>query len=123
MITRVEKVTVYVDSQEAAKEFWVDKVGFVVSFEQEMGPGMTWLEVSPRGENLTSLVLYSKELMTKQNPSAVCHPSIIFATDDADGSWQELKDNGVEVTDLQEMPYGKMFNFTDPEGNVYMVRG
>jgi hypothetical protein len=53
MISRIEKVTVYVESQESAKRFWLEKIGFVVALEQPMGPGMTWLEVGPKGEGLT----------------------------------------------------------------------
>jgi predicted enzyme related to lactoylglutathione lyase len=123
MITKLDKVTVYVSSQEAARAFWTEKVGFVVSFEMPMGPGGTWLEVSPQGSNLTSLVLYSKELMLQQKPEMVNHPSIIFATDDAEATWAKLKQNGVKVTEIQKMPYGAMFNFYDNDDNVYMVRG
>ena len=71
MISRIEKVTVYVDSQEAARRFWIEKIGFVVALEQPMGPGMTWLEVGPKGEGLTTLVLYPKQAMTQQNSEPV----------------------------------------------------
>ncbi|MBI4296442.1 MAG: VOC family protein, partial [Chloroflexi bacterium] len=111
MITRVDKVTVYVNSQEEAKKFWTGKMGFVVTFEQEMAPGFKWIEVSPKGENLTALVLYSKESMLKTNPSMMAHPSVIFATDDIEKQWQTLKARSVEVTEIQKFPYGKFFNF------------
>ncbi len=123
MITRLNKVTVYVKSQEEAKKFWIDKVGFVLSFEQQMGPNMKWIEVSPKGQNLTSLVLYSKEAMQQQNPGMVAHPSVMFATDDIRSTWKDLKARGVDVADIQVLPYGKMFNFKDNDGNPYLVRG
>ncbi len=122
MITRLDKVTVYVKSQEEAKKFWIDKVGFVLSFERQMGPYMKWVEVSPNGQNMTSLVLYSKEAMLQQNPSAVAHPSVIFATDDVEATWQDFKAKGVEVSEIQSLGYGKMFNFKDNDGNPYLVR-
>lgn len=123
MITRLEKVTVYVNSQEEAKAFWLEKMRFVVALEQAMGQGMTWLEVAPAGENQTSLILYSKELMLKTRPEMVSHPGVMFACDDPEALWHELKEKGVEVDELQRMPYGTMFNFKDPDGNAYMVRG
>jgi hypothetical protein len=52
MITRLDKVTIYVKSQEEAKEFWIDKVGFTLTLEQQMGPNMTWIEVAPKGKDL-----------------------------------------------------------------------
>lgn len=121
MITRIDKVNLFVNSQDEAKAFWTQKVGFVVTAEQPMGPDMTWLEVAPSGENMTSLVLYSKELMLKQHPEVVHHPALILATDDAETEWQRLKHNGVEVTDVQTMPFGKLFSFKDNDGNSYMV--
>lgn len=87
-----------------------------------MAPGMTWLEVSPQSDSATSLVLYSKEAMLQQNPDMVRHPAIIFATDNAETTWQELKERDVQVDDIQRMPYGTMFNFSEPDGNTYMVR-
>ncbi len=33
-----------------------------------------------------------------------------------------MKENGVEVGELQVMPYGKMFSFKDQDGNAYLLR-
>jgi lactoylglutathione lyase len=122
-ITRIDKVTVYVSSQAEARKFWTEKVGFVVALEQPMGPNMTWLEVAPPGANLTSLVLYPRDLMLQQHPEMVQHPSLILATDGIEALWKQLKDHGVQVTEIQFLPYGKMFNFNDNDGQPYMVRG
>jgi len=86
-----------------------------------MGP-TRWIEVAPEGENRTSLVLYSKAMMMKQNPSMVNHPSIIFSATNIDSFWNELKGKGATVDNIQNLPYGKMFSFKDPDGNSYMVR-
>ena len=122
MIKRIDKLTVFVSSQEEAKKFWTEKLGFVVTFEKEMAPGTNWLEVAPIGEDNTTLILYSKEMMLKQNPSAVNHPLVMFKSDDSEKEWQQLKDNGVEVAELQKMPYGTMFDFKDNDGNSYLIR-
>ncbi len=124
MIARLEKVTLYVESQEAAKRFWTEKLGFVVALEQPMGPKLTWVEVAPEaGAGHTTLVLYPKQAMLQQNPSMVAHPSLMFSTADVDGLHASLKSAGVEVDEVQSMPWGKMFNFKDPDGNRFMVRG
>ena len=118
---KLDKVTLYVKSQEEAKKFWIDKVGFVLTFEQQMAPGMTWIEVAPQAGQ-PSLVLYSKEAMQKMNPAMVSHPSIIFEAADVEKTHREMKAKGVDVADLQIMPYGKMFQFKDQDGNMYLVR-
>jgi lactoylglutathione lyase len=122
MINKIGKVTVYVENQEQAKDFWLNKMGFVLKFEQPMGPNASWIEVGPSDDEFTTLVLYSKAAMEQQNPSAVAHPSILFSTDDIEAAYEQMKQNGIEVEDLLKMPFGTMFTFKDQDGNSYLLR-
>lgn len=122
MINKIGKVTVYVQDQEQAKDFWLNKVGFVLKAENPMGPNATWLEVGPSEDEFTTLVLYSKSLMEQQNSAAVAHPSILFSTTDIDAAYEKMKQNGVVVEELQKMPFGSMFSFKDQDGNNYLLR-
>lgn len=122
MINKIGKITIYVQDQEQAKDFWVNKLGFVVKGEFPMGPSATWLEVGPSEDEFTTLVIYDKALMEKQNPSAVAHPSILFSTSDVESAYEKMKQNGVEVDGLLKMPFGTMFNFKDQDGNTYLLR-
>ena len=122
MINKIGKITIYVQDQKQAKDFWVNKLGFVIKGEFPMGPGATWLEVGPSEDEFTTLVIYDKALMEKQNPSAVAHPSILFSTSDVESAYEQMKQNGVEVDDLLKMPFGTMFNFKDQDGNTYLLR-
>lgn len=123
MINKIGKITLYVNDQEQAKNFWTQQLGFVVKFEQQMGPGMKWIEVGPSASEFTTFVLYDKEMMRAQNPARdVSHPSVILSTNDIDGTYDQLKSKGIEVGPLMKMPYGQMFNFKDQDGNEYMVR-
>jgi lactoylglutathione lyase len=38
MINKIGKITVYVQDQDQAKDFWINKAGFVLKEEQPMGP-------------------------------------------------------------------------------------
>lgn len=123
MINKIGKITIYVNDQDEAKKFWTEKLGFVVKFEQQMGPGMKWVEVAPNKDEFTTFVLYNKEQMKTQNPSAnLGHPSIILSTADINSAYEEIKKNEVKVGPLMEMPYGKMFTFFDVDGNQYLLR-
>lgn len=123
MINKIGKITLYVNNQEEAKEFWTNKMDFVVKFEQPMGPNMKWLEVGPSAEEFTSFVLYEKQLMMSQNPEAnVAHPNIILSTNDIQSTYDEMKAKGIEVGELMAMPYGKMFVFKDQDNNEYLIR-
>lgn len=123
MINKIGKITIYVNNQEDAKKFWIEKMNFVVKFEQAMGPTMKWLEVGPSESEFTTFVLYDKNIMKAQNSAAnVEHPSILLSTTDLESAYSKMKDNGVEVGDIMAMPYGKMFSFKDQDGNAYLLR-
>jgi predicted enzyme related to lactoylglutathione lyase len=123
MISKIGKITLYVNNQEEAKEFWTNKVGFVIKAEQPMGPNMKWIEVGPSKEEFTTFILYDKNLMKTQNPlTNTGHPSVILSTTDIEKTYQEMKDKKIEVEELMKMPYGTMYNFKDQDGNIYMVR-
>lgn len=119
---KIGKVTLYVNNQEEAKDFWINKVGFVLKAVHPMGPNMTWIEVAPSEDEFTTFVLYSKQLMEQQDPTNVAHPSILFSTPDIDAAYEKLKQNDVKVDELQKMPYGRMFTFYDQDGNQYLLR-
>lgn len=122
MINKIGKITVYVQDQEQAKDFWLNKIGFVLKFEQQMGPNMSWIEVGPSEEEFATLVLYSKAAMEQHKPAMVAHPSILFSTTDIESAYEKMKQNGVKVEEMLRMPFGTMFTFYDQDGNEYILR-
>jgi catechol 2,3-dioxygenase-like lactoylglutathione lyase family enzyme len=50
MIQRLSHTSVYVFDQDAARDFYVDKLGFEVRMDQSMANGFRWLTVSPKGQ-------------------------------------------------------------------------
>lgn len=122
MINKIGKITVYVQDQEEAKDFWIKKVGFVLKVEQPMGPDAFWIEVGPSEDEFTTLVLYSKSAMEQHQPSKVAHPSILFSTTDIEAAYEKMKQNGVAVEEMLRLPFGNMFSFKDQDGNDYLIR-
>ena len=96
MIDKIGKITIYVNNQEEAKEFWINKMNFIVKLEKQMGPSMKWLEVGPSKEEFTTFVIYDKNMMLSQNPKAnVNHPNIILSTRDIENTYNKMKSNEV----------------------------
>lgn len=122
MINKIFKITIYVNNQEEAKKFWVDKMGFEVRREENMMGQHKWLEVSPKDDDSTTFVLYDKNLMKSQNPSInVGHPSVMLYTKDIEKSYSDMKSIGIVVGEIMNYPYGKMYNFFDNDGNTYLL--
>ncbi|AUN13109.1 VOC family protein [Paraclostridium sordellii] len=123
MINKIGKITIYVENQEEAKRFWIEKMNFIVKLEQPMGPKMKWLEVGPSEDEFTTFIIYEKNIMKAQNPDAnLGHPNVILSTDDIESTYNEMKSKDIQVEDLMIMPYGKMFKFKDQDNNEYLVR-
>ncbi|MBS6023076.1 MAG: VOC family protein [Paeniclostridium sordellii] len=123
MINKIGKITIYVENQEEAKRFWIEKMNFIVKLEQPMGSKMKWLEVGPSEDEFTTFIIYEKNIMKAQNPDAnLGHPNVILSTDDIESTYNEMKSKDIQVEDLMIMPYGKMFKFKDQDNNEYLVR-
>ncbi len=120
MITNIGTVAVYVEDQKKAKTFWTEKVGFEVIAEHEMGPNAYWLEVAPANEK-SRLVIYPKKMMQgSENLKA----SIVFDCENVMETYEKMKTNGVSFRgEPQQMPWGSFVQFSDEDGNDFLLKG
>jgi lactoylglutathione lyase len=119
MIKWIATQAVYVSDQEAAEEFWTNKVGFDVAAARDMTSDLRWLEVGPPNAQ-SHLVLYPRSLMADWTER---QPSIVFECDDVDRTVEELKSRGVEIgRSPVTMAWGKFATFRDPDGNEFGLR-
>ncbi|MBU7591589.1 VOC family protein [Metabacillus halosaccharovorans] len=122
MINKVGQIMLYVSNQDEAVNFWTEKVGFHVVAEEDNGEGMRWIEISPTKEAETSIILHNKELISKMEPELnLGTPSLLFFSDNLDELYNGLQDKDVTVGDIVDMPNGRVFNFSDNEGNYFAV--
>ncbi|WP_090577874.1 VOC family protein [Paenibacillus sp. OV219] len=122
MISKVGQIMVYVNNQDAAKEFWTEKLGFVVISEMDNGEGFRFIEVAPSQQSETSIVLHNKEFVAKMSPELnLGTPSLMFNSDNLDQFYSDLKNKNVTVGELVTMPFGRCFNFADDESNYFAV--
>jgi len=120
MIKQIATVAIYVEDQDAALQFWTEKIGFKVYRDQPMGPQGRWIEVGP--ENVqTRLVLYPKSMMPNWEE---LKPSIVFECEDIQGTYERLSANGVKFLDEpKKMQWGSFVQFEDPDGNRFVLKG
>ncbi|MFH5207245.1 VOC family protein [Antrihabitans sp. NCIMB 15449] len=121
------------DDPEAALAFYRDTLGFEV--RNDVGyNGMRWITVGPVGQPGTSIVLYPPaatpgltdderrtitEMMAKGS-----FGSILLATKDLDGSFEQLQASDAEVVqEPTDQPYGvRDCAFRDPAGNMVRLQ-
>ncbi|MFO6498379.1 MULTISPECIES: VOC family protein [Bacillus] len=120
MITNLGTVAVYVEDQQKAKDFWVNKAGFEVMAEHPMGPEAFWLEVAPQNAQ-TRLVIYPKSMMKGYEKMRA---SVVFECDHVFETYEKMKANGVEFKGKPEkMQWGTYAHFSDEDGNEFLIKG
>jgi predicted enzyme related to lactoylglutathione lyase len=124
MITDVGTVSVYVEDQDRAKAFYVNKLGFELRTDQPLFPGATnrWVEVAPKGA-VTGIVLYKVDENWEHYRQTVGKSqALTLAVDDMAATHRELKARGVEfVQEPEVQPWGTYAIIKDSEGNSLIM--
>lgn len=122
MISKVGQIMLYVNDQDEAMSFWTEKLGFSVIAEENNGQGMRWIELAPKEDAETSIILHNKEFVAKMSPGLnLGTPSLMFFTQNLDQLHSELSNKNIKVGDIVTMPSGRVFNFADQEENYFAV--
>jgi len=119
-ITHVGNIIIPIADQDAALQFYTEKLGFEVRSDQAYGDGFRWIEVAPPGGQTTVALAPPPPDGT---PAGNRETGLGLASDDVEASHAELKSRGVDVEDILPLPdpVPPMFWFKDPEGNRSLV--
>ncbi|WP_188191353.1 VOC family protein [Nonomuraea sp. SYSU D8015] len=117
MALGISQVTIYVEDQQRAVDFWTAKVGFEITKDMPYGEDR-WIEVQPPGGG-TGLVIHKADPkwpgLAKDLPNYV-----LFQADDIVKTHEELAARGVEFTqEPQQQPWGWSAVFKDDEGHLF----
>jgi len=134
MLKQLANVQVWVNDQDEALTFYTEKLGLELREDvtvPEMG-NFRWLSVGVPGQEDVAITLMAvpgppvfddetrEQIHTLLSKGA--SGGLFFTTDDVRGSYEELKDRGVEFTqEPTEQPYGIDTGFRDPFGNHFRL--
>src|SRR5262249_31713251 len=116
-ITQVQVLSWPVRDQDRSREFFVDVLGFELIRDNPFGAGQRWIEVGPKGA-ATSLTLVT---WSDQMPPGSAQ-GLVLETDDVDADAAALAARGVELSPIDEQPWGRYTTFTDPDGNGIVLQ-
>lgn len=114
---KLELVAIPVTDVDRAKRFYVEQVGFHADHDRVVNPELRFVQLTPPGSGC-SIAMGSG--ITDAEPGSVRGMQLVV--DDADTAHAELKERGVEVSDVQEFPWGRFVFFSDPDGNAWAVQ-
>lgn len=109
-------VTIPVADQERALRFYRDVLGFEVRADNAFGD-QRWISVAP----IDSTVDFTLHLPFPGQSGPGWQQGIVLRTDNADGVVAALRAAGVEVADPVRVEWGLQTQFTDPDGNGFVL--
>jgi lactoylglutathione lyase len=114
-ITGVRTVSIPVESQDAALQFYVETLGFSL-LRDAPTPNGRWIELAPGDD---SIILTLEPAAANVTRGAI---GIRFTTDDIDSAHAALVGRKVETDDILRWPgIPAMFAFRDPDGNAFSI--
>ena len=114
---KLELVAVPVSDVDRARSFYADKVGFNLDHDHTVGEGLRFIQLTPRGSACSIAIGLG---ITTAAPGSVEGLQLVVA--DVEAARAELVDRGVEVSDVQDYPWGRFVFFSDPDGNGWAVQ-
>jgi catechol 2,3-dioxygenase-like lactoylglutathione lyase family enzyme len=114
---RLELVIIPVSDIDRAKAFYVDQVGFHADHDHTVSDEVRFVQVTPPGSACS--IAFGNGL-TAAEPGSVKGLQVVV--DDADAAHDYLAAAGVEVTEVDETPWGRFVFFHDPDGNAWSVQ-
>jgi predicted enzyme related to lactoylglutathione lyase len=114
---KIELVAIPVTDVDRAKAFYTDNAGFNADHDHKVSDEIRFVQLTPPG-SACSIALGKG--VTDAEPGSVQGMQIVVA--DIHAAHDELAERGVEVSDVQEFPWGKFVFFKDPDGNGWAVQ-
>jgi len=113
---RLELVAVPVSDVDRAKEFYV-RTGFNPDHDHVVGEGLRFVQLTPPGSACSIAI---GEGLTEMPPGSVKGLQVVV--EDIEAAHAALTERGVEVSDVQDFPWGRFVFFSDPDGNAWSVQ-
>jgi catechol 2,3-dioxygenase-like lactoylglutathione lyase family enzyme len=114
---RLELVTVPVSDVDRAKAFYVEKVGFNADHDHQVSDELRFVQLTPPG-SASSIALTSGA--HEMEPGIF--EGLQLVVEDAEAAQAELSERGVEVSEVQDFPWGRFVFFSDPDGNGWALQ-
>jgi predicted enzyme related to lactoylglutathione lyase len=114
---KLELVAVPVSDVDRAKAFYADKVGFNADHDQQVNPTLRFVQLTPPG---SACSIYIGTGLTKMKPGLI--EGLQMVVPDIEKAHDQLAERGVDVSDIQDLAWGRFVYFSDPDGNKWAVQ-
>jgi lactoylglutathione lyase len=124
VIRDVPLIGIFVEDQEAALDFYTNKLGLEKIQDAAYGPGARWIEVSPAGAPIRIVLKKAERDFEKARVGrSEGSPVLVLGTDDIRAAYERLRERGVRF--LEEpirRPWGVEARFLDQDGSILLLQ-
>jgi predicted enzyme related to lactoylglutathione lyase len=114
---KLELVAVPVSDVDRAKAFYTEQAGFNADHDHTVNENLRFVQLTPPG-SACSIALGTG--VTEVEPGSVQGLQLVVA--DIEAAHKELSGRGVDVSEVQDFPWGRFVFFKDPDGNGWSVQ-
>lgn len=114
---KLELVAVPVSDVDRAKAFYAEQVGFVADHDHRVSDEIRFVQLTPPGSGC-SIAIGTGVVDTE--PGSLRGLQLVVS--DIAAAHAQLAERGVEVSDVQDFPWGRFVFFADPDGNAWAAQ-
>jgi predicted enzyme related to lactoylglutathione lyase len=114
---KLELIAVPVSDVDRAKTFYTERVGFIADHDHRVSDEIRFVQCTPPG-SACSIAFGTG--VTKAAPGSL--EGLQMVVSDIEQARAELVGRGVEVSEVQDFPWGRFVFFSDPDGNKWAVQ-
>ena len=114
---KLELIAVPVTDVDRAKRFYTEQVGFNADHDHKISDELRFVQLTPPG-SACSIALGTG--LTDAQPGSATGLQMVVS--DIEAAHAQLATRGVEVSEVQDFPWGRFVFFKDPDGNSWAVQ-
>ena len=114
---KIELIAIPVSDVDRAKAFYTDQVGFNADHDHQVHDDLRFVQLTPPG-SACSITIGTGVVDTP--PGSV--QGVQMVVPDIEQAHKDLSGRGVEVSEIQDFPWGRFVFFSDPDGNGWAVQ-
>jgi catechol 2,3-dioxygenase-like lactoylglutathione lyase family enzyme len=117
MDMKLELVSVPVSDVDRAKAFYVDQVGFNPDHDHRVNEELRFVQLTPPGSGCSIAIGTG---LTTMAPGSI--EGLQLVVTDIEAAHAALAGRGVDVSEIDDQPWGSFVYFADPDGNRWNVQ-
>lgn len=116
MDIKLELVAIPVTDIDRARDFYV-QVGFTLDHDHTVSDEIRFVQLTPPGSSCS--IALGKGI-TQMAPGSLDNMQVVVT--DIEEAHATLTERGIQVTDIEDLPWGSFVYFADPDGNGWAVQ-